>query len=116
MWMGGRGAGAQVPRLRAGAGAPSEASAIFVRPQLPSDRHYARPSGEGRRPLTVVVVNNGGGGIFRFLPINGQLPAEDFTQLWETPTSGIDIGALCRAHGIPHQKVGLCCHSRCFPF
>eukprot|EP00873_Tetraselmis_striata_P011091 jgi/Tetstr1/431355/TSEL_021046.t1 len=61
--------------------------------------------GEGRRPLTVVVVNNGGGGIFRFLPINGQVSAEDFTQLWETPTSGIDIGALCRAHGIPHQKV-----------
>ena len=56
----------------------------------------------------MVLVNNGGGGIFRFLPIaNSGIAEEDFTHLWETPTTGVDLSALCRAHGIPHQKVAL---------
>ena len=42
-------------------------------------------AGEARPPLTVVLINNGGGGIFSFLPIAGVLPKDTFTPLWETP-------------------------------
>ena len=38
-----------------------------------------------RPPLTVVLVNNGGGSIFSFLPIAGEVPPEAFSQLWSTP-------------------------------
>jgi isochorismate synthase / 2-succinyl-5-enolpyruvyl-6-hydroxy-3-cyclohexene-1-carboxylate synthase / 2-succinyl-6-hydroxy-2,4-cyclohexadiene-1-carboxylate synthase / o-succinylbenzoate synthase len=38
-----------------------------------------------RPPLTVVLVNNGGGGIFSFLPAAEQIPADAFTELWATP-------------------------------
>lgn len=43
------------------------------------------PAGEARPPLTVVLVNNGGGGIFSFLPIAEALPEDVFTPLWATP-------------------------------
>lgn len=33
----------------------------------------------------VVLINNGGGGIFSFLPIADQVPEEAFTALWATP-------------------------------
>lgn len=36
-------------------------------------------------PLTVVLVNNAGGGIFSMLPNTEQLPQQAFTQLWATP-------------------------------
>lgn len=94
-------------------------------------------SGEMRPPLTVVLVNNGGGGIFSFLPIAEHLPDDVFTPLWATPqhvdlagertfamyllcflmlpcpskfiipssVRGICAG-MCRAHSIPHLKVG----------
>lgn len=42
-------------------------------------------SGEMRPPLTVVLINNGGGGIFSFLPIAGAVPDDVFTPLWATP-------------------------------
>ena len=38
-----------------------------------------------RPPLTVVLVNNAGGGIFSFLPVAEQVPPEAFAQLWSTP-------------------------------
>ena len=40
---------------------------------------------EARPPLTVVLVNNKGGGIFSFLPIAGEVSAEQFSSLWATP-------------------------------
>jgi 2-succinyl-5-enolpyruvyl-6-hydroxy-3-cyclohexene-1-carboxylate synthase len=54
-----------------------------------------------RRPadLTVVVVDNDGGGIFSFLPQRAQLPAERFEQILGTP-HGVDIGALGEVHGL----------------
>ncbi|KAK9806829.1 hypothetical protein WJX72_004058 [[Myrmecia] bisecta] len=61
-------------------------------------------SGEMRPPLTVVLINNGGGGIFSFLPIADSIPEDVFTQLWTTPQN-VDLAGMCRAHGIPHQKV-----------
>lgn len=61
-------------------------------------------SGEMAPPLTVVLVNNAGGGIFSMLPNTEQLPQQAFTQLWATPPQ-VDLAGLCQAHGIAHQKV-----------
>jgi len=54
----------------------------------------------GRRlPLTIVVVDNDGGGIFSFLPQATSLSAQRFEQLFGTP-HGTDIVAVARAHGL----------------
>ncbi len=42
-------------------------------------------AGELQAPLTVVLVNNGGGGIFSFLPVADAVPEHAFTPLWATP-------------------------------
>ena len=80
--------------------------------------------GEGRPPLTVVVLNNDGGGIFHLVkdiadgtresppasrsPSPGPSPTSlglgELDAVWATP-QGADLGALCRAHGVPHQRV-----------
>ncbi len=54
--------------------------------------------------LTVVVVDNRGGGIFSFLPQRSQLPGERFEQLFGTP-SGTDPADVARAHGLPVDEV-----------
>ena len=60
--------------------------------------------GESQPPLTVVLVNNGGGGIFSFLPIADSIPDDIFTPLWATPQR-VDLAGMCRAHGILHMQV-----------
>ena len=50
--------------------------------------------------LTIVVVDNDGGGIFSFLPSADQLAADRFEQLFGTP-HGTDLVALAAAHGLP---------------
>ena len=42
-------------------------------------------SGLWRQPLTIVIINNGGGGIFNFLPVSKALPKDIFNPLWSTP-------------------------------
>ena len=49
--------------------------------------------------LTIVVIDNRGGGIFSFLPQRSALPAERFEQLFGTP-SDTDPAAIAAAHGI----------------
>jgi 2-succinyl-5-enolpyruvyl-6-hydroxy-3-cyclohexene-1-carboxylate synthase len=49
--------------------------------------------------LRIVVVDNGGGGIFSFLPQATTLPEERFEQLFGTP-HGTDIETLAAAHGV----------------
>ncbi|KAI8463273.1 MAG: thiamine diphosphate-binding protein, partial [Monoraphidium minutum] len=60
--------------------------------------------GEMRPPLTVVLVNNGGGGIFSFLPVAGVVERDVFERLWGTPQN-VDLEGMCRAQGVPHQRV-----------
>lgn len=54
--------------------------------------------------LTIVVVDNDGGGIFSFLPQRASLPVDRFEQLFGTP-HGTDIVALARAHGLGARTV-----------
>ncbi|HYN67641.1 MAG TPA: 2-succinyl-5-enolpyruvyl-6-hydroxy-3-cyclohexene-1-carboxylic-acid synthase [Ornithinibacter sp.] len=53
--------------------------------------------------LTLVVVNDDGGGIFTTLEHGSPERAAGFERLFGTPT-GTDLGALCRAHGIRHDR------------
>jgi 2-succinyl-5-enolpyruvyl-6-hydroxy-3-cyclohexene-1-carboxylate synthase len=50
--------------------------------------------------LSIVVVDNDGGGIFEFLPQASSLDRQRFEQLFGTP-HGVDIEALAAAHGVP---------------
>ena len=52
-----------------------------------------------RRPL--VVLNNGGGRIFDYLPQHG-LP--DFERLWRTPLD-LDLSELARPFGLTHRRI-----------
>ncbi|HEY2301577.1 MAG TPA: thiamine pyrophosphate-dependent enzyme, partial [Acidimicrobiales bacterium] len=54
--------------------------------------------------LTMVVVDNDGGGIFSFLPQASAVPAPTFEQLWGTP-HGIDLAQVAGAYGITTQRV-----------
>lgn len=50
-------------------------------------------AGEMRPPVTIVLINNGGGGIFDFLPIAQEIPQDTFTQLWSTPQN-VDLAGI----------------------
>jgi len=50
----------------------------------------------------LVVINNGGGGIFEYLP-QRQLP--EYEQGWLTPVS-LDLAHGAAAYGVPHRRVG----------
>ncbi len=52
--------------------------------------------------LTVVLINNRGGGIFEHLPVARFDPP--FEEFWATPQSA-DFGLLCAAHGVEHVRV-----------
>ncbi len=53
-------------------------------------------------PRPCILINNGGGRIFDYLPQWG-LP--DFERLWRTPQA-LDIGALAATFGLSHRRVG----------
>ena len=53
-------------------------------------------------PLVIVVLNNGGGTIFRMLPVHKI--KDKYNAYFETPQKA-KIAALCRAHNIDHTLV-----------
>jgi 2-succinyl-5-enolpyruvyl-6-hydroxy-3-cyclohexene-1-carboxylate synthase len=53
---------------------------------------------------TFVVVDNGGGGIFSFLPQADVLPVESFETLFATPPTS-DLGAVARGFGLRVEEV-----------
>jgi 2-succinyl-5-enolpyruvyl-6-hydroxy-3-cyclohexene-1-carboxylate synthase len=52
--------------------------------------------------LTILLINNNGGGIFGMLPI-GQFDPP-FTEFFTTPQN-VNFATLCQAYQIPHQKI-----------
>jgi 2-succinyl-5-enolpyruvyl-6-hydroxy-3-cyclohexene-1-carboxylate synthase len=54
--------------------------------------------------LTVIVVDNDGGGIFSFLPQAAALPIGQFERYWGTP-HGADILAIASAYGVETFEV-----------
>ncbi len=59
---------------------------------------------EPRPDLTLVVVNDDGGGIFATLEPGAPERAASFERVFGTPT-GTDLAALCAAHGVGHTLV-----------
>ncbi|WP_245963607.1 2-succinyl-5-enolpyruvyl-6-hydroxy-3-cyclohexene-1-carboxylic-acid synthase [Terracoccus luteus] len=62
--------------------------------------------GQGqRRPLlTIVVLSDDGGAIFSTLEQGDQRFADSFERVFATP-HGTDLGALCAAHHVSHERV-----------
>ena len=54
--------------------------------------------------LTIVVPNNGGGGIFSFLPVASAIPPSLFERYFTTPQQ-IDLGAALAGLGVAHRQV-----------
>lgn len=57
---------------------------------------------EVHKPLVIVLLNNGGGTIFRMLPVH--TIKNKYSKYFETPQN-TKIAALCRAHNIDHTLV-----------
>lgn len=60
--------------------------------------------GEPRPDLTIVVVNDDGGGIFAALEQGAPEFVDSFERVFATPT-GADLGRLCAGFGIAHERV-----------
>ncbi|MCC5914791.1 MAG: 2-succinyl-5-enolpyruvyl-6-hydroxy-3-cyclohexene-1-carboxylic-acid synthase [Balneolaceae bacterium] len=59
-------------------------------------------NGEPEAPLVILVINNGGGTIFRMLPVFEQ--KDLYRDYFETPQQA-DISLLARSYGINYQKI-----------
>jgi len=55
-----------------------------------------------RGSLTVILINNHGGGIFEHLPVANYDPP--FEKFFATPQR-VDFGKLCAAHGVAHCSI-----------
>ncbi|MEO7981347.1 MAG: 2-succinyl-5-enolpyruvyl-6-hydroxy-3-cyclohexene-1-carboxylate synthase, partial [Sporichthyaceae bacterium] len=60
--------------------------------------------GEPRPDLTIVVVNDDGGGLFGLLEQGAPEHAAVFERVFGTP-HGVDLESLCAATGTPHRAV-----------
>ena len=60
-------------------------------------------SATNRIPLTTVVVNNGGGAIFSFLPISKFGQDVGFEEFWGTPTNNFSFQKGVAAFGLPYK-------------
>ncbi|CAN6447202.1 unnamed protein product [Victoria cruziana] len=57
-----------------------------------------------RKPITIVVINNHGGAIFRLLPIAERAPASTMERYFYT-SHDVRVAELCMAHGVKHLQV-----------
>jgi len=55
-------------------------------------------------PVRIVVVDNGGGGIFHFLPQEQALGSEEFEALLGTPR-GVNVAKAAALFGLPHHRL-----------
>ncbi len=55
-------------------------------------------------PVRIVVIDNGGGGIFHFLPQEQALASEEFEALLGTPR-GLDLTKAAALFGLPHRRI-----------
>lgn len=55
-------------------------------------------------PIRILVIDNGGGGIFDFLPQSGQMEEEQFSRLFTTP-SALDFDHAAGLFGIPYASI-----------
>ncbi len=55
-------------------------------------------------PVRIVVIDNGGGGIFHFLPQEQALDGEEFEALLGTPR-GVDVGKAAALFDLPHRRL-----------
>jgi 2-succinyl-5-enolpyruvyl-6-hydroxy-3-cyclohexene-1-carboxylate synthase len=58
-------------------------------------------TGQSRPDLTIVVVNDDGGGIFSLLEQGAPEHRDSFERVFGTP-HGADLGALCAGYNVPH--------------
>ncbi len=61
-------------------------------------------SGESRPDLTIVVLNDDGGGIFSLLEQGAPQHSGSFERVFGTP-HGADLSALCAGYRVPHVRV-----------
>lgn len=87
-----------------GAAHGSERAAVLLTGDLAffhdANALLSRPKFRGS--LTVVVINNRGGGIFEHLPVAQFDPP--FEEFFATPQT-VDLASLCTAHGVEHVAV-----------
>ena len=55
-------------------------------------------------PIRIVVVDNGGGGIFDFLPQAGQVEPSRFADLFTTP-AGLAVERVAGLFGLPFERI-----------
>jgi 2-succinyl-5-enolpyruvyl-6-hydroxy-3-cyclohexene-1-carboxylate synthase len=55
-------------------------------------------------PVRIVVIDNGGGGIFHFLPQEAALPTDEFEALLGTPR-GVDAAKAAALFDLPHHRL-----------
>jgi len=63
----------------------------------------AQSKPHSRVPLTTIIVNNGGGAIFSFLPIAKHGQDVGFEEFWGTPTKSISFRKWADAFGLPYR-------------
>jgi len=59
---------------------------------------------EVETPVRIVVIDNGGGGIFHFLPQEAAMPSDEFEALLGTPR-GVDTAKAAALFDLPHLRI-----------
>jgi 2-succinyl-5-enolpyruvyl-6-hydroxy-3-cyclohexene-1-carboxylate synthase len=60
--------------------------------------------GQTAARVRIVVLDNGGGGIFEFLPQAEQVTRDEFEAIFGTPVD-LDLARVAALHGLPHRRL-----------